>query len=147
MLIEITHMREEHIDEVADLEYRSFSQPWSREAFCDTLAKDEYIYLVALAEGRVAGYVGAVIALDEGDITNIAVDEQYKRAGIGMELMKQMEQLLAKKAVKEIFLEVRESNLAARSLYAKCGYAEVGIRKNFYQKPVENGIVMKYSID
>lgn len=147
MLIEITHMREEHIDEVADLEYRSFSQPWSRDAFGDTLAKDEYIYLVALAEGRVAGYVGAVIALDEGDITNIAVDEQYKRAGIGMELMKQMEQLLAKKAVKEIFLEVRESNLAARSLYAKCGYAEVGIRKNFYQKPVENGIVMKYSID
>lgn len=146
-MIEITHMREEHIDEVADLEYRSFSQPWSRDAFGDTLAKDEYIYLVALAEGRVAGYVGAVIALDEGDITNIAVDEQYKRAGIGMELMKQMEQLLAKKAVKEIFLEVRESNLAARSLYAKCGYAEVGIRKNFYQKPVENGIVMKYSID
>lgn len=147
MLIEINYMMEEHLDEVAALEKECFSEPWSRDAFGDTLNKDEYIYIVALYEGNVAGYAGAVVSIDEGSITNIAVSDEKRRMGIGKELMLQMTKLLKERNVTQIFLEVRESNEAARELYRLCGYSDVGMRKNFYNKPTENAIVMKLDIN
>ena len=146
MLIEINYMKKEHLDEVAAMEKENFSEPWSREAFSDTLKKEEYVYLVALYEGSVAGYAGAVISFDEGSITNIAVGDKYRRMGIGKELMLQMAKILKEKNVTQIFLEVRESNEAARELYRICGYEDVGMRKNFYAKPTENAVVMKLCI-
>ena len=146
MVIEITTLKEQHLDEVAALENISFSEPWSRDAFADTINNEEFLYLVALFEGKVVGYAGCVIALDEGNITNIAVDINYRRMGIADELMKQLRLLLAKKDVRCIFLEVRESNEAAKALYRGCGYEEIGIRKNFYRKPQENAIIMKLDI-
>ena len=146
MVIEITTLKEQHLDDVAALESISFSEPWSRQAFADTINNEEFIYLVALSENKIVGYAGCVIALDEGNITNIAVDVEYRRMGIADELMKQLSLLLAKKDVRYIFLEVRESNEAAQALYKKCGYEEIGIRKNFYRKPQENAIVMKLDI-
>lgn len=147
MLIEINYMMEEHLDEVAALEKECFSEPWSRDAFGDTLNKDDYIYIVALHEGSVAGYAGAVVSFDEGSITNIAVSDEKRRIGIGKELMLQMTKLLKERNVTQIFLEVRESNEAARELYRLCGYNDVGMRKNFYNKPTENAIVMKLDIN
>lgn len=146
MRIEITTMKECHLDEVAALEDISFSEPWSRQAFCDAVNNEEYLYLVALSEGKVVGYAGCYVVMDEGNITNIAVDNNYRRLGIGNELMKQLQQLLIQREVTNIFLEVRESNEAAKLLYTSCGYAEIGIRKNFYSKPQENAIVMKLEI-
>ena len=131
---------------MAALENISFSEPWSRQAFLETIGNEEYIYLVALSDEKVVGYAGCVIALDEGNITNIAVDTDYRRVGIGNELMKQLKNILVKRAVSSIFLEVRESNEAAKTLYKSCGYDTVGIRKNFYSKPQENAVVMKLDI-
>lgn len=112
----------------------------------DTLGNEEYIYLVALYDQKVVGYAGCVVAIDEGNITNIAVNTDYRKMGIGEELMKQLRLQMASRAVKQIFLEVRESNDVARGLYHKCGYEEIGIRKNFYRKPDEHGIVMRLEI-
>lgn len=147
MVIEITRMKEEHLHDVTGLEFRSFSEPWSYEAFKEALCSDEYVYLTALHEGKVVGYAGAVIAVDEGSITNIAVDEDYRRYGIASELMSQIGKCLKDRAVTQVFLEVRESNYAAIKLYEGCGYYEVGVRKNFYRKPDENGIVMRLDLD
>lgn len=146
MMIEITTMKGRHVEEVAALEQISFSEPWSEQAFWDTLDNEEYIYLVALFEDKVVGYAGCVISLDEGSVTNIAVHKNYRKIGIGEELMLQLRKQLALRAVKQIFLEVRESNVAARILYRKCGYEEMGLRKNFYRKPDEHGIVMRLEI-
>lgn len=146
MMIEITTMKGRHVEEVAALEQISFSEPWSEQAFWDTLDNEEYIYLVALFEDKVVGYAGCVISLDEGSVTNIAVHKNYRKIGIGEELMLQLRKQLALRAVKQIFLEVRESNVAARILYRKCGYEEMGLRKNFYRKPDEDGIVMRLEI-
>lgn len=139
-------MKECHLDEVTVLENTNFSEPWSRQAFMDTINSEEYIYLVATFEDKVVGYAGCYIALDEGNITNIAVDTNYRRVGIGNELMVQLKRLLEGRDVTSIFLEVRESNEAAQKLYKSCGYEEVGMRKNFYSKPQENAIVMKLDI-
>ena len=146
MQIEITTMKECHLDEVAALESVSFSEPWSRQAFFDTINSEEYLYLVAKYQDKVVGYAGCYIAMDEGNITNIAVDTNYRRVGIGNELMVQLKRLLSERKINCIFLEVRASNEAAQILYKNCGYEEVGIRKNFYSKPQENAIVMKLDI-
>ena len=146
MVIEITTMKACHVKPVAAIEQISFSEPWSEQAFMDTLDNEEYIYLVALFENEVVGYAGCVISLDEGSVTNIAVHKDYRQIGIGEELMMQLRKQLILKAVKQIFLEVRESNVAARTLYHKCGYEEIGLRKNFYRKPDEHGIVMRLEI-
>ena len=139
-------MKECHLDEVVVLENASFSEPWSKQAFKDTINSEEYIYLVAIFENKVVGYAGCYIALDEGNVTNIAVDADYRRVGIGNELMVQLKRLLEERSVSSVFLEVRESNEAAQRLYESCGYEEVGMRKNFYSKPQENAIVMKLDI-
>ena len=78
----------------------------------------------------------------EGNITNMAVHPDYRKKGIGMMLMEEMEKRGIQKKVDVFFLEVRESNDAARRLYEKMKYKQIGIRKRFYERPVEDAIVM-----
>ncbi len=147
MIIEITKMAECHIEKVAELEKMNFSEPWTYQAFMDTLSREEYVYLVALSDLRVVGYAGAILCMDEGSITNIAIDNEYRRMGIAEELLAQLKAVLKKREASQIFLEVRESNEPARMLYTKCGYTEIGTRRNFYRFPQENAILMKCNID
>lgn len=146
MLITITGMELEHIEEVARIEQNTFSEPWTEQAFSDAVRSDNYLYITALDVDRVVGYAGCTISLDEADITNIAVCADYKGKGIGEKLLKVLLGQLHERNVTKVFLEVRESNIVARSLYSKTGFAEVGIRKNFYRKPDENGVVMQLEI-
>ena len=140
----IETMKQGNVDEVAAIEAACFSTPWSRNAFADAVDSEIYEYIVALdgSDGGVAAYAGMQVVLDEAEITNIAVAERYRRRGIAGKLLEGLETLCGRRDVKYLHLEVRESNTAARNLYAKCGFEIDGMRKNFYQKPTENAVLM-----
>ena len=139
-------MQEQDAFCVSEIEKNNFSQPWTQSAFVKASQDKNYVYLVALDEDQIVGYAGCVISYDESDITNIAVMDEYRRMGIACELLQQMFKLLSQKGVSTVFLEVRQSNFAAQNLYNSVGFESVGIRKQFYQKPVEDAIVMKLEL-
>lgn len=147
MKITIKRMTEEHVDAVALLEKESFSEPWTKEAFSNTLKDDNYIYLVALKENILAGYAGCIVSFDEADITNIAVAKEFTNMGIGSFILNLLQQEACKKGAGKMYLEVRKSNENAIHLYGKCGFESMGIRKNFYRKPDEDAIIMAKNIE
>lgn len=141
-LFTVRPMRESDIKRVAEIEKSIFSLPWSEESFLDAANQEHNIYLVCEMNGEIAGYCGLWTVLGEGNITNMAVDEKYRKCGIGTVLMNALELLGQKMDVSVFFLEVRESNIPAQKLYEKSGYREIGRRKRFYERPVEDAIVM-----
>ncbi|MDO5383067.1 MAG: ribosomal protein S18-alanine N-acetyltransferase [Eubacteriales bacterium] len=138
----IRPMEERDIDEVESIEKKTFSVPWSATSFLDASQKSDNIYLVCEIEGSIAGYCGVWTVLGEGNITNVAVAENFRRRGVARSLFDEMERQARAKAVDIFFLEVRTSNEAARKLYESLGYKQIGIRKRFYERPVEDAIVM-----
>lgn len=139
---QIRKMCEQDIDEVEQIEKEIFSVPWSAKSFLDACKNENNIYLTCIIDGEVAGYCGLWTVLGEGNITNMAVSHKHRRKGIGMALMQEMEKRGHEKEVSVFFLEVRESNAAARALYEELGYEQIGVRKRFYEKPVENAVIM-----
>lgn len=101
------------------------------------------MFLVAEADARIGGYVVALDAADEGEILNLAVAETGRRRGLGRALVQAIVDALAARGVREVYLEVRESNAAARALYAAFGFKDVGRRKGYYRRPVEDAIVLR----
>ena len=144
-MITIEKMSREHLSEVASIEERSFSLPWSLESL-ELMLTEQASALVALEDGRVLGYVGMMCVLDEGQIINVAVHPDARRRGVGRSLMEAAETYAKERGIVFLSLEVRESNIAARSLYSSLGWEEQGIRKGFYSHPVENACVMTKSI-
>ncbi len=139
----IAPMQYENLNAVAALELQCFSTPWSRQSFKDAIDSDNYEYVAAItSEGALVGYAGMQVVLDEAEITNIAVDGQLRNRGIASKLLEALVTLCARRGVKYLHLEVRESNEAARHLYEKKGFEIDGMRKNFYQKPTENAVLM-----
>lgn len=138
----IHRMTEQDLAQVTDLEQQIFSEPWSEQGFRDTLEMDHVIFLVARDGDACMGYCGIYLAADEGEITNVAVDPVYRRQGVAQAMLQQLLQQAEKQGARHIFLEVRSSNQSARALYEKLGFTACGIRKNFYQKPVEDACVM-----
>lgn len=143
MTYDIIPMTADHLDQVAELEKLCFSDPWSRRMLAEHLENECAATLVALGEdGTVLGYAGLLVVLDEGYITNVAVRSEYRRQGIAGELLGVFRRFAEGSKLAFLTLEVRESNAAARALYAKYGYKEVGVRKNYYEHPKENAIIM-----
>ena len=99
--------------------------------------------MTAVSEAqKVAGYCCLYCVLDEGEIVNVAVSESFRKQGIGERLVRHLMQAGAQRGAKNFYLEVRAGNEPAQCLYEKLGFKTVGIRKNFYEKPVENALVM-----
>ena len=144
-MITIEKMSREHLSEVASIEEMSFSLPWSLESL-ELMLTEQASALVALEDGRVLGYVGMMCVLDEGQIINVAVHPDARRRGVGRRLMEAAQAYAKERGIVFLSLEVRESNIAARSLYSSLGWEEQGIRKGFYSHPVENACVMTKSI-
>ena len=140
-MLSIEKVSKEHLSSIACIEALCFSEPWSEESL-ELLLGENATALVALMEDRVVGYVGLTYVLDEGQITNLAVHPDARRRGVGIALMRALELLAREKNLIFLSLEVRESNVAARALYASCGWREEGTRKNFYKLPTENAFVM-----
>lgn len=117
------------------------NEGWSAESFKSEVEKDNGIVICCYADNCVIGLICGYFAGDEADITSIAVDENYRRNGIALLLMAEFEKNLPE-YINEIFLEVRESNSPAISLYEKCGFEKLSVRNNFYENPIENAVVM-----
>lgn len=141
----IRPMEDRDISTVEQIEKSIFSLPWSAKYFADAANTPENVYLVCECTGEIAGYCGMWTVLGEGNITNIAVSPSYRRSGVAEALLKELERRARLKDVTIFFLEVRQSNEAAKRLYEKLGYSPIGVRKRFYEKPVEDAIVMSKS--
>lgn len=130
------------IDEIAYIEEECFSTPWSRKSISDSFSHTPWHFFVAELDGRVVGYGGVYLILDEGQISNIAVLPAFRGKKIGFAILQSIIELCRGEGCDRITLELRKSNTGAHALYSKCGFVEVGERPNFYSNPVENAILM-----
>ncbi len=140
-MVNIRLLTSEDIPFVAEIEQLCFSEPWSENAL-QLLLQGKNAGFVAEIDGVAAAYGGIVTVLDEGQITNIATHPDYRRRGLASAIMKAIDVFSVENGIVYLSLEVREQNIAARSLYKSCGWYEAGIRKNFYSKPSDNAVIM-----
>jgi ribosomal-protein-alanine N-acetyltransferase len=139
-IISIRPMEKEDFDEILRIEETCFHTPWSRKSFEIELKKDISISLVADWDRVVAGYTIGWHIVDEIHIANLAVHPDYRNRGIGEHLIRNL--LTHAEELSLAGLEVRRSNQAARMLYKKLGFEEIGIRANYYVKEREDAILM-----
>lgn len=131
------------LPQVLEVERKCFTMPWSRNIFLSEVTRnDNAIYIVAQAGERIAGYAGIWIILDEGHVTNIGVDPEFQKRGIGLGLMVELTNRALKRGISAMTLEVRLSNYAAQALYRKLGFEPSGIRKEYYQDDKEDALIM-----
>ena len=143
MHVRIVPMTADHLDEVAELERICFSAPWSRNMLAEELNNALSAMLVALDDsGRVVGYAGVQVILDEGYITNVAVRPECRRQGIAGKLLDVFLNFAQGNRLAFLTLEVRASNEAAIILYGRHGFRGVGRRRNYYEHPREDAIIM-----
>ncbi|MBE6862566.1 MAG: ribosomal-protein-alanine N-acetyltransferase [Ruminococcus sp.] len=136
----------EIFDALSALDKSVIPDGWSAESFRSEAEKENgYVLYFPDEKSGVCALLTAYSAFGEGDITNVAVSPVYRRQGLAVRLINELERLLPDDA-EEIFLEVRESNIPAISLYEKCGFERLSIRKNFYDNPCENAVVMRKSL-
>ena len=141
--VRIVPMTADHLDEVAELERICFSTPWSRNMLAEELDNALSAFLVALDEsGKVVGYAGLQVVLDEGYITNVAVRPECRRQGIAGKLLQVFLDFAQGYHLAFLTLEVRASNYDAIALYGSRGFRSVGRRKNYYEHPKEDAIIM-----
>jgi ribosomal-protein-alanine N-acetyltransferase len=141
-------MAHDHLFEAIEIERRCFADPWSLNMLQSEVESQNSLYLAAIDSdnGRLAGYAGIVRILDEGHIHNVAVDLVYRKRGIGRMLIGELLTCARETGLRSIFLEVRESNTAAIALYSGFGFETAGRRKNYYQNPVEDALLMTLTL-
>lgn len=122
-----------NIDGVYEVELSAFSHPWSKQAFLDELTNPHARYFVLKSGDEVIGYAGLWHIIDEGHITNIAIKKEFQGKGLSLILMDKLIEYKNINSLLFLTLEVRESNITARSLYEKYNFREVGRRKNYYE--------------
>ena len=143
MHVRIVPMTADHLDEVAELERLCFSVPWPRNMLAEELDNALSAMLVALDDqGRVAGYAGLQVILDEGYITNVAVRPDCRRQGVAGQILQVFLDFAQAQGLAFLTLEVRASNQAAILLYGSRGFRGMGRRKNYYEHPREDAIIM-----
>lgn len=148
MHVRIVPMNADHLDEIAELEQICFSTPWSRNMLAEELDNACSAFLVALDDaGHVAGYAGLQVILDEGYITNVAVRPECRRQGVAGQLLAVFLNFARGNRLAFLTLEVRASNYGAIALYGGLGFRSVGRRKNYYEHPKEDAIIMTKEFD
>ena len=142
-MIKLEPMSQTHVAAVAELEKLCFSMPWSERAIASELSNPLSLWIVAIDGQRLVGYIGSQAVIDEADVMNVAVLPEFRRQGVACELVNALVMALSTKQVRSLALEVRASNEAARALYAKLGFAEVGRRPNYYRAPKEDALILR----
>ena len=132
---------------IIEIEKSLFSDPWDIQLFEDAIEKENKYFFVVVEAGKLAGYIIFEKVLDEGHISNLAIAKEYQKRGIGSKLVSYVLDLARQKKLKEIFLEVRESNEAAKKLYSKFGFKEVGRRKGYYSKVNEDALIFRLGLE
>ena len=144
MKVRIVPMTVDHLDDIARLEQICFSRPWSRRMLAEELENQCAAFLVALEPGtdNVIGYAGLLVMADEGYITNVAVFPEYRRRGVAEQIIQVFCDFAQGNHLAFLTLEVRPSNAPAISLYNSFGFEEVGRRKNYYDLPREDALIL-----
>ncbi len=143
MDFEIVNAAPEHVADIERLEKLCFSVPWTNEQIRSQLGGDSHVFIAARStDGTILGYVGLMYVLDEGYVSNVAVDPDCRHMGIADALICEIVSRAKALELSFVTLEVRESNAPARRLYEKHGFENVGLRKNYYDFPKENAILM-----
>lgn len=144
-MIQIREMEFDDLSAVMEIENENFSKPWTENGFFTFLIRDDTLFLVACEDDQILGYCGVVMVMDEGDITNVAVSKNRQNQGIGKLLVEEMIKRTQTAGVSKLYLEVRQSNLRAIHVYEKLGFVQNGLRKNYYEAPTEDGILMVHA--
>ncbi|MGK2935046.1 MAG: ribosomal protein S18-alanine N-acetyltransferase [Gemmatimonadaceae bacterium] len=135
------------IERVAELELSCFtSDPWPRQSFESFIDRAGVTFIVAEDPGREEGIVGYAVLIqvaEEAELLNLAVAGNSRRGGIGSSLLRSLLEVAARDGITTVYLEVRESNSAARGLYAAHGFVEVGRRRGYYQRPTEDALILQ----
>ena len=134
-------MIENDLDKVAAMEKEIFSTPWSKESFRESLSQN-YSYFFVAEEDDILGYCGVHNFGGDGEITNVAVDKKVRGNGVATKMLQYAMDETKKIGVEAFTLEVRISNTKAIGLYEKLGFENKGIRKNFYENPTEDALIM-----
>ena len=135
-------LSQEHLDDVVEIEKLSFKTPWTKYAFLHEIEFHGSVFEIAKIDGRLAGYGGFWLIMDEAHLSNVAIHPDHRRKGLGrMLLVRLLEQAIARGAARAT-LEVRRSNEAGLSLYGSFGFEVIGVRKNYYSDENEDALVM-----
>lgn len=140
--MDVRIMQQCDLQQVAELEKSIFSKPWSYKSFEDSLSLSNAIYVVAVNNGEIMGYSGLYCVLNEANITNVAVKKEVRNKGIGYGMLVELIDEAKKRGIESVTLEVRKSNDAAIHLYEQLGFESAGIRKEFYELPKEDAVIM-----
>lgn len=141
-MIAIREMEIDDLSQVMEIENATFAVPWTEMGYFSFLMREDTLFLVAEEEGKILGYCGLLMVLDESDITNVAVEKSHRGQGIGEALVRELADRAARRGIALLHLEVRQSNQAARGLYRKLGFLEDGLRKGYYEEPREDAVLM-----
>ena len=142
MEIEIRPLEEGDLDRVCAIEERCFSMPWKREDFKNLINDSGSEYFVVIKDSVIAGCGGYTDQVGEGYINNMAVAPEFRNEGLGTKLLLAILKEGAKKGITDFTLEVRVGNAPAIKMYESLGFESVGVRKRFYERPVEDAYVM-----
>ncbi len=136
------------IPQVAAIEAASFSDPWSAASFRSLVSGGLVWFQVAVDDGsgEVIGYILVWFAADEAELANIAVAPAMRSRRVGAALLDAALSAAFARGTAHMYLEVRDSNARARELYASRGFEEVGRRRGYYRKPVEDALILRRSL-
>ena len=142
--VKIVPMAAEHLDRLEQLERMCFSRPWSKKMLAEELDNQCAAFLVAVEPEteKAVGYAGLLVVADEGYITNVAVDPSCRRQGVAAQLLQVFDNFAKGNHLAFLTLEVRSSNAAAIALYEGFGFREVGRRRNYYDLPKEDALIL-----
>lgn len=141
--VQLVPMRRRHLRSVLRIEGQVYPRPWTFSLFMTELSlRGSRHYVVARVDGNLVGYAGLMISMDEGHVTNIAVDPAWQRHQIGTRLMLNLHRAALTRGVRHMTLEVRVSNQAAQSMYRRFGFETEGLRRNYYAESNEDALIM-----
>lgn len=142
MALLIRDATKDDLPRLEELENLCFSTPWTAETLASQLPDAMHVFLVAEEDGSIKGYVNLMHVLDEGYIGNVAVEPAARRRGLGRALIASLLERADMLDLSFVTLEVREGNVPAIGLYEGFGFERVGLRKNYYDSPRENAVLM-----
>ena len=142
MEVIIKPLTEEYVDQVCVLEEEAFSMPWHKESFLEMIANENACYLVALVGEEVVASCGLRHIVGEGEITNVVTKNTMRGKGVGRQILLKLLEEGTKMGAEAFTLEVRVSNTPAIHLYESLGFVSEGVRKNFYEEPTEDALIM-----
>jgi [ribosomal protein S18]-alanine N-acetyltransferase len=150
-MIDALHLRpmlHSDVAEVLAIEVLAYSHPWSSGNFADSVNAGHWAEVLLAADGRISAYFVAMPGVEELHLLNIAVAPQHQGQGLGQRLMKVVQNQARRHQLPTLWLEVRDSNQRARSLYRRLGFVEVGLRRAYYPGHArrEDAVVMRLDV-